>query len=380
MSSGRRILYFSGTRADFGLMENALRAIHTSPQLDLGIVVTGMHLDPRHGETIDDIKASGLPIAARVDIEHGQSGGALMARNVGRMMIGFADAIVAWQPDIVLLLGDRGEMLAAAAAALHLNIPIAHIHGGERSGTIDEPMRHAVSKLAHLHLVATADSRERLIRMGEREDLVLVTGAPGLDGLKQLALTSRADLFATHGLDPGRGLAMLVYHPVVQEAASSGKEALAILAALQHHHLQVLAIRPNSDAGSAGIVDVLDAAARDGRIRLVTHLKRRDYAALLSQADVLVGNSSSGIIEAASFGTPVVNIGSRQNFRERNDNVIDAIPEADAIVSALEAALVHGRYQSQNRYGDGKSAQRIVAALEGLDLNAPTLLMKTNAY
>jgi GDP/UDP-N,N'-diacetylbacillosamine 2-epimerase (hydrolysing) len=294
--------------------------------------------------------------------------------------MGFVDVLAELQPDIVLLLGDRGEMLAAAIAALHLNIPIVHIHGGERSGTVDEPIRHAISKLAHLHLVATGESQERLVRMGESPERVIVVGAPGLDGLEQLASIGRDELFARHNLRVSSRLALLVYHPVVQEAQSAGKDALAIIDALEQQALQVLALRPNSDAGSAGIVDVLDTAARKGRISLVTHLQRCEYVSLLKHADVLVGNSSSGIIEAASFGTPVVNIGSRQSFRERNANVCDVAPEAASIVAALDRALAHGHYPPLNRYGDGKATPRIIAALSDLAVGSPALLTKTNAY
>lgn len=376
----RRIVYISGTRADFGLMESTLRAIHATPGMELTVIATAMHLDPAHGETIKDILASGLPIGRRVEVEHGRPSGALMARNIGHMVSGFVDVLVQERPDLVLLLGDRGEMLAAAIAALHLNIPIAHIHGGERSGTIDEPVRHAISKLAHLHLVATEESRTRLIRMGEVPEHVTVVGAPGLDGIETLAGIEKGELFAQHDLDPACPLALLVYHPVVQEAEAAGDHVRAILDALERHALQVLALRPNSDAGSAEIVEALDSAAGAGRINLKTHLQRSHYLSFLRHADMLVGNSSSGIIEAASFGTPVVNIGSRQYFRERNANVLDVTPEAAAISRGIEQALSTGRFPAQNRYGDGTATGRIVAVLDQLDLAAPALLMKTNAY
>ncbi len=380
MSAIRRILYFTGTRADFGLMRATLLSIKACAACDLSLVVTGMHLDRAYGYTVDDILASGLPVAARVKIEQGLPDGALMARNIGRMVTGFTDVLITEKPDIVLVLGDRGEMLAAAIAALHLNIPIAHIHGGERSGTIDEPVRHAISKLAHLHLVATQDSRERLLRMGEDPAHIVVTGAPGLDGLYELATATKSDLFARYDLDLEHRLALFLYHPVVQEAGSATAGTSAILAALERSGCQVLALRPNSDAGSAEILEVLDEAASAGKVKLVTHLQRPDYLSFLRHADVLVGNSSSGIIEAASFGTPVINIGSRQNLRERNSNVLDVPAEPAAIVGALETALAQGRFPQGNRYGDGHASDRILAALLALDIGSRQLMMKTNAY
>lgn len=379
MNERRHIVYVSGTRADFGLMETTLKTINDCPALELSIVVTGMHLDPAYGHTVDEIVATGLRVASMVEVQHGAPSGGLMAQNLGRMLIGFVDTFALAKPDLVLLLGDRGEMLAAAIAALHLNIPIAHIHGGERSGTVDEPVRHAVSKLSHLHLVATTQSRERLIRMGEEPDNVLVVGAPGLDGLEELANASKADLFRQYGLDPGRRLALLLYHPVLQEIASA-ESTREIINALLQADMQILALRPNSDAGSAEILAVLDEAAREDQLTLVTHLRRTAFVSFLRHADLLIGNSSSGIIEAATFGTPVINIGNRQHLRERNDNVIDVPAETQEILLAVEAALAGGRFESRNNYGDGRAAERIIKVLRSVDLTSPKLMMKTNVY
>jgi GDP/UDP-N,N'-diacetylbacillosamine 2-epimerase (hydrolysing) len=379
MSRTRRIAYVSGTRADFGLMRRTLKAIDASPALDLSVLVTGMHLDPAYGGTVADIEASGLPIGARIEVERGTPGGALMGRNIGTMTIGLTDAFEALRPDVVLLLGDRGEMLAGAIAAIHLNIPIAHVHGGERSGTVDEPVRHAISKLAHLHLVATEDSRKRLIAMGEDAGRVVVVGAPGLDALTEDASLDAAAPLRAHGLDAKKPLAILVYHPVLQDADDAEGVGVA-LDVLAKSGLQVLALRPNSDAGSARILATLEQQQEPGRIALATHFGRREYLSLLRHASILVGNSSSGIIEAASFGTPVVNIGARQNLRERNANVIDTPPTRQAIGAAVEAALARGRLPPGNIYGDGMAAARIVEQLVQLPLADPKLMAKSNAY
>lgn len=378
MSARRKVVYITGTRADFGLMLSTLRRIHGHPALELSLIVTGMHLSSEHGRTLTEVEASGLPIAAQIEIEQGPASGVLMGSNVGRMTSGMVAALAQIRPDLVLLLGDRGEMLAGAIAALHLNIPSAHIHGGERSGTIDEPVRHAISKLSHLHLVATEESRERLIRMGEAEATVFVVGAPGLDGIATLAREDAGPLLTRLGLKPGP-LALLVYHPVVQEAASAADTAKVVLDVVAGTTLQVLALAPNSDAGGAEIRQVLEEAAATGRITLVTHLKREDFLTLLRHADALIGNSSSGIIEAASFGTKVLNIGSRQRLRQRNPNVVDVDAEAGAIGVALETLLAAPRPVAANVYGDGRAAERIAAILASQPLG-PTLLMKTNAY
>jgi len=375
----RKVCYVTGTRADFGLLESTLQRVMQSPALELSVVVTGMHLLPEYGVTVAEIEKANQPIAARVMIEDGPSTGALMAKNIGRMLIGFVDAFQAIEPDILLVLGDRGEMLAAALAALHLDIAIVHIHGGERSGTVDEPVRHAISKLSHFHFVATEESKTRLVRMGESSDRISIVGAPGLDDLGELVVIDRISLCAQEGLDPARPVALLVYHPVLQEAERSGEDASRIVDALLRKGAQILALKPNSDAGSDAVRSVLDARSTAGDIRVITHTSRSHYLSWLATVDVLVGNSSSGIIEAASFGTPVVNIGSRQTLRQRNSNVIDCSVESPELDNALARALASPRFDRHNVYGDGKAGERITALLSTIDLSKVSVA-KANVY
>jgi GDP/UDP-N,N'-diacetylbacillosamine 2-epimerase (hydrolysing) len=376
----RQVCYVSGTRADFGLMRRTLEAMNASGDLRLSIVATGMHLGSRYGETLREIEEAGLPVAATIPTAGPpEPTGGSMARDISCMLAGMVDAFERLRPDLVLLLGDRGEMLAGAIAALHLNIPIAHVHGGERSGTVDESVRHAITKLSHFHFVATDQSRERLLRMGEVPDHVFVTGAPGLDGIVQGAEIRRADLVASQRFDPSRPIALFVFHPVVQEAAGGGVIATMLLDRLLSAGLQVLALRPNSDAGSAEICAALDGHASHVDIRVVTHLARNEFLSWLATADVMVGNSSAGIIEAASFGLPVVNVGSRQNLRERNPNVFDADPRSEALDAALALVMRQGRMAERNVYGDGQTAPRIVSLLRTVPLDA-SILAKSNAY
>jgi GDP/UDP-N,N'-diacetylbacillosamine 2-epimerase (hydrolysing) len=379
MTRSRKVIYVSGTRADFGLMRSTLQDIHASPALELGVVVTGMHLDERFGGTVGEIEAAGLPIIARVPVDLGQADGASVAKNIATMLSEFVDAFAGFAPDCVVVLGDRGEMLAAAIAGGHMSIPVMHIHGGERSGTIDEPIRHAISKLAHYHLVATDESRERLIRMGEARETVHVVGAPGLDGLEELAMHDQDALYSGLGLESTKETALLVYHPVLQEADNAGEQIEAVLAVLLADGVSVLALKPNSDAGSNAITAVLERHAALGSITLKAHLPRDQFVSMLRHADLLVGNSSSGIIEAATFGIPVVNIGSRQNLRQRNSNIIDTPAERSSIVAAIRRARELGRQSCINVYGDGRAGQRIIDTLENLELPGQ-LLNKANAY
>lgn len=377
--SVRRVCYVSGTRADFGLMQSTLLAIQASPELALDVVATGMHLSERFGLTVREIEAAGLSVGARIPVEIDIPTGAAMARNLARTLDGCVSAFERLQPDVVLLLGDRSEMMAGALAAIHLNIPVVHIHGGERSGTVDEPIRHAISKLSHFHFVSTQDARERLIRMGERAEHVFVTGAPGLDGLRELATLDRAALCKGVGFDPAKALALFVYHPVLQEADNAADEARALLDACMGQGLQVIAVMPNSDAGSEGVRAVLDGYAQLPQVRVLTHLPRPEFVSWMAACEIMVGNSSSGIIEAASFGTPVLNVGVRQNLRDRNANVTDVIVASPEFAEMFRSVLQHDRYEPKNVYGDGRAGQRIVELLGTLAISA-SVLLKSNAY
>lgn len=375
----RRICYVSGTRADFGLMRATLARIQEHADLSLEVVVTGMHLSEAYGMTCREIEAAGFPIVGRVPCDMRDSSGVAMARNLATTLAGCVELFAASRPDLVLLLGDRGEMLAAALAGLHLNIPLVHVHGGERSGTVDEPVRHAISKLSHYHFTATEEARERLIAMGETPGHVFVTGAPGIDELAFAPRLDRCQLCRQAGFDPDLPLALMVYHPVLQEAERAGAEVSTLMDVLLSHGMQVMALMPNADAGSDQVRAALACYAVVPSVRLHRHIERNEFLAWMAACDVMVGNSSSGIIEAASFGTPVVNVGSRQHLRERNANVIDIEATPAALIGALAAVQQHGRHEPCNRYGDGHAGERMVQLLTSLDLS-DRILRKVNEY
>jgi len=375
----RHICYVTGTRADFGLMRSTLEAIDCAKATTLSVVVTGMHLSEQFGLTVNEIESSGFKVSGRIPVDVSVDSGAAMALNLATVIEGCVRIFGESKPDLVLLLGDRGEMLAGALAAIHLNIPIAHIHGGERSGTVDEPVRHAISKLSHFHFAATAAARERLIRMGEIAERIWVSGAPGLDGLREFACMNKSELCQGIGFDPFLPVALLVYHPVLQEAVTAGAEARHLLQSCLAAGFQVLALMPNSDAGSAGVRQALNAYSTHDACRIVIHLARPQFISWMKACDLMIGNSSSGIIEAATFGTPVINVGIRQNMRERNANVIDIKTSVDDVEKVLSLALVKGRYPETNCYEKDDAAQKI-ARLVGLVDLSPSILFKTNAY
>ena len=375
----RRIVYLTGTRADFGLLESTLQRIAATPGVELQLAVTGMHLSRDHGETVKEVRASGLPVCAEIPLDMDDRTGAGMAFAVADCLRGVTQVLERERPDFLVVLGDRGEMLAGAISALHTGVACVHIHGGERSGTVDEPIRHAISKLATYHFVATQGSRERLVRMGEDAARVFVTGAPGLDGLAQMGDMPRGECVKALGLSGDGPFVLAIFHPVVQQVQQARDQTQALVSALKLIGVPVVWLDPNADAGSLAILETLgDSALPAGSVRL-RHLPRAQFVAALRHYAVLVGNSSAGIIEAATFGTPVVNIGDRQRLRERNPNVTDVAVDAAAIEAAVRAALSHGRWPCDNRWGDGKAGERIAALLAALPAG-PHLLEKFNSF
>lgn len=373
-----KIDYLTGSRADFGLMLPCLRALDAAQDFTCRIVATGQHLAPGYGDTIRDIEGSGLHIAARIAVD-------LTGADGGEMAIAMAEELAAltrfWgddRPDAVMVLGDRGEMLAGTLAAMHLAIPVVHVGGGERSGTLDESFRHAITKLAHIHLCSTQLAADRIVRMGEEPANVTAIGAPGLVGIEELAARP-FDFTETCGFDADTPVALVIYHPVVQEAGEAAAQAEAVITALRESGFQQLILRPNSDAGGKAIGDMLDSHADDPGICVIDHLARPDYLAAIRCADLLVGNSSSGIIESASLGTPCLNIGARQNGRERNANTVDCLSTDAAALSDAIAKALTANTDAANIYGDGRADHRLVEALRAADFG-PHLLAKMNVY
>ena len=340
----RRICVITGSRAEYGLLRGLIGEIDRRSDLDLRLLVTGSHLDDAFGATVGDIEADGWPIVAAVQLEPGTNDGLAIARAVASGVRGIAEALSEIQPDIVVVLGDRYEILAAAQAAMLLGLPLAHISGGESTeGAIDESIRHAITKMAHLHFVSAEPYRRRVIQLGEEPDRVFTVGTMSLDGIAAAAPIPLEALITEFGLAAiGSGLVLATYHPVTVDEAESNSGLQAMITALERHTaLTVVITGANADAGGEAINEQLRslASAHVDRMRFVMSLGSERYLSLLRQADAVIGNSSSGIVEAAVVGTPTVNIGSRQAGRLRSETVIDCAPEADAVDAALTRAL-----------------------------------------
>jgi len=378
----RRIGVVTTSRADYGHLYWPLRELSEHPEIDLGVFALGPHLAPEFGSTIAQIEHDGFPIRARIECLLNSDTDTGMAKTIGLAMLGLADALTSWRPDILLLIADRYEMLAPAAAAVALRIPIAHIEGGEVSqGAIDDQVRNALTKMAHLHFTSTQMARQRVISMGEEPWRVQCAGAPSLDHLQRSQLLDRAAVEQRLGLALTPFTLLAAWHPVTI-LRDTNEEADALFAALAEAPGQLIFVYPNADAGSHALIERTHALAETrGSTQVFVNLDAVTYWSLLGQVDAMVGNSSSGIMEAASFALPVVNVGIRQQGRERAKNVMDAPAEAGVILKAIQDALnpdfratLRGM---ENPYGDGTAATRIARALATVPL-AP-LLMKPAA-
>ena len=382
----RRVCFVTGTRAEFGLMRSTLAAVRDHPALELQVVATGMHLDPSRGRTLDAITAGGWRVDRVVDWPAGgEAAAALVARHTGAAMAGIASAISDMESEIVLVVGDRVEAFAAASAGHVAGRVVAHVHGGDRAqGQVDDALRHAVTKLSHLHFAATEGSANRIYKLGEERWRIHTVGAPGLDGIAAEAASADEVRAAGVAVAPGR-FALVAYHPATPDEAAERRVAEAVWKSaagaihaafpeLDPSVRSTVTVYPNNDPGSAGIAADYDQWARMetyyGRpVSFVRDLPRRVFLGLVRDAAVMVGNSSAGVIEAASFGTPVVDVGGRQRGRERSGNVVHCVASPASVRRALGRALAAGRFDGPNVYGGDEAGGRIADVLATVPLD-----------
>jgi len=378
----RRIGVVTTSRADYSHLYWPLRELAAHPDVELGLFTLGAHLAPEFGSTIREIERDGFPILSRIECLLNSDTDTGMAKTIGIAILGLADALTAWRPDLLLLIADRYEILAPASVAVALRIPIAHIEGGEISqGAIDDQVRNALTKLAHIHFTSTSNARRRVIAMGEEPWRVHHAGAPSLDHLRRSTLLSRQALEAKLGFTLTPPTLLVAWHPVTI-LHDTNAEAGALFAALAQAPGQLIFVYPNADAGSFALIERTRAlAAIRPHTHIFVNLDAITYWSLLGQVDALIGNSSSGIMEAASFALPTVNVGIRQKGRERARNVIDAPADTSAILRAVTQAISPEFRESLrgmvNPYGDGSAAATIVRVLTTVPLDG--LLIKQPA-
>jgi len=358
------------SRSDYGIYLPILRKIQEDRELRLHLIVAGAHLSPEFGLTVKAIEADGFEIAERVEMLLSSDTPEGIVKSMGLGLIGFAQSYARFRPDILLVLGDRFEMHAAALAALPFKIPVAHIHGGEiTQGATDDALRHSITKLSHLHFVATEEYARRVMQMGEDPWRVIVSGAPSLDNLKSVQFLSRQELEALLGLRLDRDPLLVTYHPVTLEYERTEWQTSELLKALEAFDIPMIFTLPNADVSGRVILGMLESfVKKKPTARLVENLGTQGYFSVMALAAVMVGNSSSGIVEAPSFTLPVVNIGTRQQGRVREKNVLDVgYSHAEirvAIAKALSPDFRAGLKGLINPYGDGHAVERIVRKLK----------------
>jgi UDP-hydrolysing UDP-N-acetyl-D-glucosamine 2-epimerase len=379
----RKIAVITTSRADYSHLYWPLRDLSVHPHVDLKLIVLGAHLSPEFGRTVGEIEKDGFRIDAKIECLLSSDTDVGMAKTIGVATLSLADCLGQMRPDILLLIADRYEMLAPASVALALRIPIAHIEGGEISeGAIDDAVRNALTKMSHIHFTSTSEARRRIIAMDEEEWRVHRAGAPALDHLRRSTLHTGEELQSLLKIRLQKPSLLVAYHPVTI-ARDTVQEAAPIFEALASLPDQILLCYPNADAGSRDlIVRARSFAASRTNAHVFVNLDALTYWSLLRQVDVFLGNSSSGIMETPSLLLPTVNVGLRQQGRERARNIIDAAPDAHAILDALHTATSSGFRESlhgmSNPYGDGFASEKIVQVLSTVPLSQD-LLMKRHS-
>ena len=367
----KNICVISGSRAEYGLLSNLMHSIEKSSKLNLQVVVTGMHLSPKFGLTYREIEKDGFIIDKKIDIKISNDSPSEITKSTGLGMIGFADAFVELKPELVILLGDRYEILAAAFSAFVARIPIGHIHGGESTqGAIDEAIRHSITKMSYWHFVATDEYKNRVIQLGENPSRVYNVGGLGVDSIKKSNLISKKELTNKMGIKFDKKNLLITYHPVTLEDGTSQKNFKSLINTLNElKDTYLIFTLPNSDSDSQVIKIMIKDYVAKNRDRSISFssMGNLNYLSLLQFVDGVVGNSSSGLLEAPTFKIGTINIGDRQTGRIKADSVIDCKPNQNSVSNAIKK-LYSNRFQNKlktvdNPYGAGKATEKIMAIL-----------------
>jgi GDP/UDP-N,N'-diacetylbacillosamine 2-epimerase (hydrolysing) len=372
----RKVCVVTGSRAEYGLLKWVMEGVRASELLELQVTVTGAHLSPEFGLTYQEIERDGFRIDRKIEMLLSSDTAQGVTKSMGLGLIGFGEVLQDLQPDLLLVLGDRYEILAAASAALVAGVPVAHLHGGEKTeGAFDDAIRHAITKMSHLHFVAAEEYRRRVIQLGENPERVLLVGGLGVDGIRRTRLLDQETLAAAIDFRFGSRNLLVTYHPETLAEASSSQQMMALLAALERRpDTRIVFTLPNADTDGRAITRLIEAyVARHPDCKAYKSLGTQNYLSCLQFVDGVVGNSSSGLLEAPSFRKGTINIGDRQGGRLRAVSVIDCAPLEAAITQALDR-LYSPEFQSglsgvRNPYGDGGASEKIVAELETVCLD-----------
>lgn len=383
MSQRQKILCITGTRADFGLMTGVYKAIEEAPDFELELLVTGMHLMEKFGRTVTAVEAAGHKHHV-LEAVFQDDDKASMAAFLGEVVAKGTKMVQEIQPDVIMLLGDRAEMLAGAIVGAYSYLPTVHIGGGDETSTIDNSVRHAITKLAHLHFAPTEQSRQRLLQMGEAAFRCFNSGAPALDTILHRPFPDRATAFSQIGLDPTLTTQLILLHPESLHTSTAAEQMACVLDASLSPDRQSVLIYSNADAGGQEMIKEIESRRGQPQVHIFQSLPYADYLNLLKHADLMIGNSSSGILEAPSFKLPVVNVGDRQRGREQAANILNTPYERAEIQAAIQKALTDAAFKAdcqaaRNPYGEGRTGEIILERLRKIEWNGDWL-QKNNVY
>lgn len=379
----RKVLVVTGTRSEYGLLYNTMKEIQKSKELKLQLIVTGNHLVSEFGGTIKEIRKDGFAIDDEIDMIISSNKKSALIKSMGIEMIQMAQSFDRLKPDMLLILGDRYETFIAATCAMMMNIPIAHMNGGESTeGAIDEQIRHAITKMAHIHFPGAEYYKERIIKMGEEAWRVFNVGQAGVENIKRLELYSKIAIENELNIEFNKRIFLITYHPVTLESENVETQIDNLINALKDFDAKFIFTYPNADFGSKTVIDKINGFVKENKNAYVfSSLGQKRYLSLLNYADIMIGNSSSGIIESAVFRLPVVNIGNRQKGRLRNKNIIDTEYTKKEIVDGINKSLFDEKFKSEldeieNFYGDGTTSSQIIKVLETIDIDKKLLEKK----
>ncbi|MHA1917911.1 MAG: UDP-N-acetylglucosamine 2-epimerase [Candidatus Ranarchaeia archaeon] len=369
----KKIIFVTGSRSEYGLMRNILKDINEEESLDLGVVVTGMHLSDTFGQSYELIKKDNLKILKEIPSISSEDTGIGVSKSISILIKELLPVFQDFNPDIVLLIGDRWEMLATAIVGSYDNKILIHLHGGEKSGSIDDSVRHTLSTFSHYHLVSLPEYKKRLIKRGEKPEKIQIIGSPGLDDIYLKNFTEPEEIHKKFNIDRNNSVLLIVQHPVSSELERTENQIQTILDSVRELGYQSIIIYPNSDAGGRKIIEVIERERKKNpKLSVFKNLSREDYLGLMNVVNALIGNSSSGIIEAPSLHLPVVNIGTRQNGRIQGKNIInvktfDKSMLKEAIIQSCDTNFRKDLYNTSNPYGNGNSAKEVTSFILNLD-------------
>lgn len=368
-----KIIYITGTRAEYGVMRKLLQMMKMSSKFEVSLIVTAMHLIKEHGYTVEEIKKDNIKIDAEIELDLEENSNAAMSRAIGEGIQKMTNVFLETKPDLVLIAGDRGEILAAAIAAAHLNIPIAHISGGDETtgATIDERIRHALTIFSDIHFPANEESAKNIIKIGENKDLIFAVGNPGVPIKFNLEKKEKEKIADKYQINLDKKLFMVIQHPVTTQVEEAGNQMKITLEAIKKLGEHTIVIYPNSDSGSKDMIKIIEEYENESNIDIYKNIEHEDFHKLLSISTVLIGNSSCALIEAQTFHLPAINIGDRQKGRARGGNVIDSPHNSEKIIEAVNKAskkeFKEKLSKEKNIYAKEDAEQKIIDILLSID-------------